>query len=177
MIACDVLLPNITASRSVTIAGVALAGCSVIGGLLPDVDHPTSTISKKGKILFLPYRLLNKLFCLLNIKSLEHRGIMHTFIIPAVISLVAALSGATVLRYALFGILLGYLSHLFCDALNPMGVPLFWPLYKGKIRFIPKAVCIRTGSTAETVFRVLLRVGVIASFIPVVLSIWHAVIK
>ena len=48
--------------------------------------------------------------------------------------------------YAAF--LLGYLSHMVADSLTESGVQWFYP-YTWQIRFVPKAIAVRTGSMYE----------------------------
>lgn len=105
-----------------------------LGGLMPDIDHPNSTISRYkvfGIPIFKPIAwLINSLF--------GHRGATHTLwaliltwapflLLPAFIPSQYIL---TQLVSVLFGIgyAVGYLSHLLLDSLTPSGTPMFWPL-------------------------------------------------
>ena len=47
-----------------------------------------------------------------------------------------------------FGV--GYFSHLLGDGVTKRGVRLFAPVYDRSIRFLPKPLCIRTGTWAES---------------------------
>jgi membrane-bound metal-dependent hydrolase YbcI (DUF457 family) len=42
----------------------------------------------------------------------------------------------------------GFLSHLFLDAFNPSGIPLFWPLPRA-VRLAPLRFCPKSGSLAD----------------------------
>ncbi len=103
-------------------------GIAVFSALLPDVDQHSSIINR----LFFFSKIFSKIF--------KHRGFTHSIL-------------ATVLGYLLFFILLspvyaiafaiGYISHLFADAITIEGVNFFYPL---KTRI---AGPIRTGGIVE----------------------------
>lgn len=117
------------------------------GSLLPDIDHPTSTMSKKMGLLLLPYRILQFIFGKFEKTKhfVGHRGITHTvlfLVIPILIALFVPMYG--IIKIALIGIAIGIFSHLFMDMLNPMGVPLFLPITRRKFRLLPKKLCIKT---------------------------------
>jgi inner membrane protein len=83
----------------------------LFGALLPDIDHPKSTIGKYFKII-------GKLF--------KHRGIFHSlFALPLITLLVYWLFDTT--RFT-FPLLLGYTSHLIGDMLSKEGIKPFTPL-------------------------------------------------
>jgi inner membrane protein len=105
------------------------AGLSAAGALIPDIDTPYSKLGSKTIVS----KGINSIF--------GHRGFMHS-LMGCVITLFI-LKGAVSERI-LYYIGLGYLSHIFSDMLNPMGVPLFWPL---QIRF--RIPVIKTGNTVE----------------------------
>lgn len=98
---------------------------SCIGGLLPDIDHKNSTISKSMTLASFLARGLS-----------SHRGMFHS---PALYLLLGGLLRIFVPAYfsmwvvpALFGV--G--THLFLDMLNPTGIPLLWPLSKTKTHIL-----------------------------------------
>jgi inner membrane protein len=120
---------------------------SWFGSILPDIDHPTSTISKKFTLLSIPYRILQFIFG--KFKSTKHfvghRGITHSLLflsIPIIIGLFFVTNEWIVV--GLFGLSVGILSHLVMDMFNPTGVPLLLPLSKHKFRLLPKKLCIKT---------------------------------
>jgi len=107
---------------------------ALLGGLLPDADHPSS---KLGRRLPGVSHLIRW--------SLGHRGPTHSlfFVSLLVFGVMAAMSAlGTPVRWVHFtgasatgwvsvcglSFLIGVLSHLLADAPNPQGVPLFWPL-------------------------------------------------
>jgi len=107
------------ASRPQTI--LLLAG-GILGNLLPDIDHPTSSFGRRVLPISLPLSLI-----------FGHRGITHSLIAVAGMSWLAwyAVSqlawnpGYSVPFVA--GLATGYLSHLAGDWMTNSGVPLLWP--------------------------------------------------
>lgn len=112
-------------------------GAAMIGGVLPDLDHPNSKVTKKTGILG---------FC--SSRLFKHRGVLHTPIVYITIwSLLTLFVVHNPLsRAVICGLLVGELSHLFLDMLNPSGIPLFWPLTRKRISLLP----ILTGSKLDT---------------------------
>lgn len=113
---------------------ITLYGGTVIGSLLPDIDHPESKINKYNPFDFIIGSVVN------------HRGVTHsiiglatTLLIGAIMALICGLK-----LWFMFGIGIGYLSHLILDMMTPSGVPLFYPR---KNRY---NICkISTGSNGE----------------------------
>lgn len=128
-------------------------GVAAAAALLPDIDHPQSTVGRRLPWLSRP---ISAVF--------GHRGLTHSLL--ALAAVVCGLvwvhqagSGAVDLRR--FGLpiapdatmtltliqaaAIGYLSHLAGDALTPSGVPLFWPW-----RRCFSLNLFRTGGIAET---------------------------
>ena len=90
---------------------------SSTGALLPDIDIEGSKMGSKHKFLS---------------KHLKHRGITHTLLVPAIVSVIIyfALGAIPVLPDVLFGFLIAYLSHIVADMFNKKGVPILWPITK-----------------------------------------------
>ncbi len=93
----------------------------MVGALLPDIDHPSSWL---GRRLTLVSRPIAWLF--------GHRGVTHSLL---------GLSGVCYAAFStlthpelglwlpwLFGLCVGYASHIVGDWLTPAGVPLLWPV-------------------------------------------------
>ncbi|MCK8823812.1 metal-dependent hydrolase [Fuchsiella alkaliacetigena] len=112
----------------------------LIGALLPDIDHANSKITSKLK----PLNWITRLF------GIKHRGITHSLIGLALfymlINKILALGWINQIWY--YGLLLGYISHLLADMLNPTGIPLFFP----NSRRFSFGVKITTGSWQENIF-------------------------
>ena len=102
---------------------------SIIGSLLPDIDHTGSTIGKKFKLIS---TILN---------SFGHRGITHTPIIHFLLFILALMLGENLtgflkLSYVAFvvGVFVGAISHIILDSMTISGVPIFFPISKKKFR-------------------------------------------
>lgn len=102
---------------------------SVLGGLMPDIDMPTSTIGKPLKPIS---KLINKLF--------GHRTITHAafWIIP-ILLLILKFQNETTVSYHLLcifleGYLCGFLSHLLGDMMTTGGIPLLYPLQRKRYK-------------------------------------------
>lgn len=86
----------------------------ILGSLLPDIDHPKSTISLKLKLYLF----------------IKHRGFTHSLTALFLFILIAPWAG-TILNQDLYrGIIIGIISHIFLDSLTPSGVQLFFPCKK-----------------------------------------------
>lgn len=108
---------------------VLFASGALVGGLLPDVDHPQSKLGRRLPIIS---HLISLIF--------KHRGATHSLAF-------AILTGALAVWYSkplALGLVLGHLTHLACDSLTDGGIPIFWPWKK---RFGWRII--RTGGLAE----------------------------
>lgn len=123
------LTSNLYQPTDVTVVGLTsfalyLSGAS-LGAILPDVDTRTSTISKKHKVGSFFIRLF-----------LTHRGFTHSLLAFVLYSLLAitltyiAPIPLNLDKAFIIGSIVGYGSHILLDALNPKGVPLFYPYKK-----------------------------------------------
>lgn len=84
----------------------------------------------------------------------KHRGIMHTLVLPVIMLLFCNMTKYDIPRSLVFGLAIGYLSHLYADSLTVEGCPLVWPISKECVG--PK-LC-RTGGIMEYIFAGLLAV-------------------
>lgn len=110
-----------------------VVGASIVGSLMPDIDHRGSYMGKK-----LP--ILSFLFS----KSLGHRGATHAPLLLLLMSILLAGATTSLLPFSddikmmiiagITGLCLGALSHVLLDALTPSGVPALYPLSKKKFR-------------------------------------------
>ena len=87
-------------------------GCAV-GSLFPDIDHESSTVGKRVKPLS---SLLHK--------TVGHRTLFHWFVPYCLLAVVLHLWKPS-WDVVTMAVLIGVLTHLFLDALNPSGVPVF----------------------------------------------------
>ena len=89
---------------------VFLAG-SLIGSLLPDIDHKESTI---GKLIPLVSKKINKKF--------GHRKLFHYPVFYALLFAILYFLGIN--TWLVVGLTLGVFSHLFLDRFNERGTPM-----------------------------------------------------
>lgn len=102
-------------------AAAIITACAAVGSLLPDIDHPKSTISYKAGLARAP------LFWL------SHRGITHS----ALILLALVFFGQSINLTLTQAVSVGYSSHILADMLTRAGVPLLWPI-QTRFRLMPK---------------------------------------
>ncbi|SFU66106.1 metal-dependent hydrolase [Xenorhabdus koppenhoeferi] len=92
----------------------------LLASLLPDIDHPSSTLGRLFRFISIPIA-----------KLCGHRGFTH--------SLLALMVGMTLFQTEIpsnwpiptdfiHAMVVGYISHLIADMLTPAGIPLLWPL-------------------------------------------------
>ena len=106
----------------------------LFGVLIVDLD------SKKSKVgnyfVFRPLQFFVK-----------HRGFMHSLLFGFLLMVVFSMFSVNVA----FGLIVGFLSHLFLDCLTKQGVMLFWPVSTKRIGFF-----IKSGGLVEDVLFVFL---------------------
>jgi inner membrane protein len=109
------------------VACLALAG--LIGGALPDIDHPQSIISGwipgSGLVMWL--------------SGVRHRGVTHSLLFVTITLMLAIWAcihfNLTTLVAVAFACGVG--SHLVLDAITPMGIPVFYPI-PISVRLLPR---------------------------------------
>jgi inner membrane protein len=126
---------------------------AVIAAWLPDIDNPRSTLGNglnrlKNPTLNLLSRPLSwalRTTSFVLVRTVGHRTMTHSLLGVLLFSLMVwlVLRGFPDLVLALVA---GYASHIFADALNTRGVPLFWPVGK-PFRLVPGGV--RSGGAVE----------------------------
>lgn len=135
-------VPPMSAAFTHPTTALAAVTAAMVGGLLPDVDEPHSTLGGEipgGRLgraflaaiaLYLGFKRLSAAVIvtaavLAFLAFVPHRGVTHSLLAMAAVGLaVSRLAGATV--WVPF--LVGYGSHLALDMLTPEGAPLLWPL-------------------------------------------------
>lgn len=103
-------------------------------------------------LIMLPFGVLTALtkveFVQKNIRFMvKHRGLMHTLILPACMIAALFVIKEPVFAILIQGLLIGFVSHLFMDILNPKGCPILYPISKSNI----KVMNIKTGGKGENV--------------------------
>ncbi|PIZ51474.1 hypothetical protein COY27_03725 [Candidatus Woesearchaeota archaeon CG_4_10_14_0_2_um_filter_33_13] len=91
----------------------------LLGSVLPDIDDGKSKIKKASGIIG---SVISFLF--------KHRGILHSLIFALVLFVLLSLWDI----YYAWALLIGYTSHLVGDVITPMGIQLFYPFSRWKIR-------------------------------------------
>lgn len=139
-----------------------------LAALLPDLDHPRSKISTANPVtvilaflgrvtitvLSVAFNLVAGLLGVLGIRVAaatdDHRGPFTHSPFGLVLMAVAFLPVWTFLSgWWYLGILLGILSHLVADSLNPGGILWLWPITRDKYRLVPKFLAPEVGSPGE----------------------------
>lgn len=134
-----ILISNMYIGTNLTSNNIKLAllftGASVLGSLIPDIDHRGSTISNKNKATE-GVSMIVSLF--------GHRGITHApitylllFLIPSIFFSNMTNSFEFYAYIFSIGLLVGAFSHLFLDFLTVGGIPLFFPLSTKKFHLLP----------------------------------------
>ena len=86
----------------------------IFATLFPDIDEAGSTIGKKTQ----PFSNMINMIC-------GHRGVFHSFLLPAAATLTLFFLQENEAAIAVF---LGYASHLVMDMMTPAGIFPFYPL-------------------------------------------------
>lgn len=143
--------------------GLIMVGL-VIGSLLPDLDHPQSTISQHIPIVG----------CLISSLT-RHRGILHSLLGVVVfyflcgvlmIPAVAATGNPRIAASLPAGLLMGYVFHIGADMLTKGGVRLLYPL-----KWNLGVGIFKTGGLLEFGFRVVLMGWIVLQVIQVLLNL------
>lgn len=114
-----------------------------LGGMMPDIDHPNSTIAT-AKVLGIP--IFKPLAWLIH-AVFGHRGATHTIwalvatwlpyvVIPTLLPPEYVLISVLVTLFGM-GYAMGYWSHIVLDSLTPSGTPMLWPLQDIHLARIP----------------------------------------
>lgn len=91
---------------------------TLLGSLLPDIDHPKSMLGSKLWFISIP---ISDLF--------GHRGMTHSLIAATLAWIAISMTWwwATWTALVVSGLACGYLSHLLADYFTRPGIPLMWP--------------------------------------------------
>lgn len=133
---------------------IILTGCTGVAAMLPDIDHPNSTLRD---FMGLPGDLA--------FSGLPHRGITHTFLALAVVTAITYLILPPIVGFSMF---LGYFSHLLADVVTPAGLPWLLPFSDKKWHLLPEPFRIRVNSFVERVIyhmTILISIGIVMGFI------------
>ena len=125
---------------------VVFYSATLIGSVLPDIDHPKSFIGRR--IPFLP-TILDK--------TVGHRTLTHSLVFLVSLIIVWFLSNNLFLRISMFGLFLGSTSHILLDMITMKGVALLYPFSKKKYGL----GIMKTNSKLETIFGLVLFVLIV----------------
>lgn len=100
------------------------------GSYAPDIDMQRTHAGRKHRVTS---KVVSKV-------GGGHRGITHTLLVPACLVTLMYVIGAytdgaiaSALMSLVFGYAFGYIMHLFADMFNGKGIPLFWPVMRGRV--------------------------------------------
>lgn len=129
MVATSVFYGSTNHTVAYIAMGLTIVG-GAIGGLIPDIDHPSSKVGRKVPLLS---KVVNSVF--------GHRGFTHTLLAALIFTyllfLLVVLFPDGLRGYLLpffMGLSVGYLSHLLLDMLTVQGIPLLFPFTSKNIR-------------------------------------------
>ncbi|HIJ10716.1 TPA: metal-dependent hydrolase [Candidatus Woesearchaeota archaeon] len=118
----------------------------LLGAILPDIDEPRSKISQWTGIIG---KIVGRIA--------KHRGFCHSIFFVGIISFAIAYVWSSYYAWALF---MGYVAHMIGDGITPMGVRIFYPFSKARIKGP-----FRTGGLSEKVIMVLLILVIVKQFV------------
>lgn len=116
-----------------------------LGALLPDLDHPRSSI---GRVLFFISQPLNLIA--------GHRGIVHSFVVWLVPLVVGIVTRQPLIQW----LSIGAISHCLIDCYTVSGVQAFKPFTDRSVVLFKKDWRIKTGSIQEILLFALLFAGI-----------------
>lgn len=118
-LACGIIYLN--KKSGVELSSLIFIGGAVLGGLLPDIDHPKSFL---GNVI-VPLSAIIK-------ATVGHRTLTHSLLFTAIIGMMISIFNITLG----FGIAVGMISHIVLDLLTPKskGVAFLYPFYKRRIK-------------------------------------------
>jgi inner membrane protein len=117
--------------------GIPYYAGTLIGSLLPDIDHPKSFIGQRSLGIA---HIIHKL-C-------GHRGLTHSLLFTGI---TAAISFLTLPSNWAMGLAVGYAGHLLGDFFSVSGIPLLAPFSKKKY----KLPIYKTGGLSETIILII----------------------
>ena len=130
---------------------VLFAAGNFYGSLVPDIDVDNSVGRSTFVLSAKIYDLLQNFFTSVGLgeNMFTHRGIMHSLAIP-ILSFVLAYKNANLLAYALWGLGIGYVMHLFLDFITAgkKGLALLSPITNYRFKF---PIYIKTSGIFESI--------------------------
>lgn len=119
-----------------------LFSAAAFGALLPDIDHPSSTVGRMFPRVSKPLAAV-----------FGHRGFTHSLLasvlLGAVLAYTSHMHAASLPAATAAAVSMGYLSHLLADYLTVRGIPLFWPYRRPGGDYALPYLAFRTGGPVE----------------------------
>lgn len=142
-----------------------------LGALFPDIDHPNSKASNANPItkvisifsiifIYIFNFVFNAFSSLINmvspwkvkqLTSVHRSPITHSLMTVVLFGAFTFFFTFAVPLWWWLGLVLGVLSHVLIDSINPSGTPLLWPLNQGRTRFLPEMIAPTTGTLGEAI--------------------------
>lgn len=120
------MLSGVVSGSLVAVAGglppataVPFVGITAAGSLLPDIDHPNSTVSR---FFLWPGRMLAAIISAI----FGHRTLTHSVLGIGLLSAGLAFV-PQIPTFCYVAVILGCVTHVLGDMLTVAGVPVFWP--------------------------------------------------
>lgn len=143
---------NVISTQNITSGNTAMIGGIVLGGILPDIDSPNSTIRHKIRHVVVPkgFRRFASRAAMASSSFNHRKNCTHwpLFWLAACAVLYTCLLTIQPWRLFFAGVAIGAMAHLFCDMFNPYGVMVFAPFSHSKFSLAK----IPTNSIGEFVF-------------------------
>ncbi len=119
---------------------IIITAASGLGGLIPDIDHENSIITKQTGLAGWAIS-----------RRFEHRGVLHTPAAYIIINTILYMMFKNI-NIGLFitGMFIGELSHLTLDSLNKVGIMWLWPVSTKRFNILS----VRSGGRADRVTQV-----------------------
>ena len=92
----------------------------LLGSVLPDIDERRSRINRWSGLIGIIVAFFAK-----------HRGFFHSLLLYVILLLVVSFYWS---KYYAWGLFLGYVAHLLGDGITRMGVPVFYPLSRFRVK-------------------------------------------
>lgn len=132
---------------------------AAVAAWIPDVDNPRSRLGNglsrtKSPVLDQLLRPVSwglKALSFVLFRTVGHRTLTHSLLGVLIFAVMISPLAPLVAPGFYAALLIGYVSHLFADALNKRGVPLLWPMGT-PFKILPGGV--RSGGRAEFVVAV-----------------------
>lgn len=140
----DTVLPSFTADKLAFIVGASTA-------ILPDIDYSRSFV---GRVLHpISHQIESKV---------AHRTATHSFLVAFIVSALLGwglsfFTGDSLLKWSVV-VFMGYTSHIFLDWFTKKGAQSYWPAQGWCVMFKSRSWRVKTGSSGELIFVLLLSV-------------------